>query len=576
MTKNILVTLILLLVFKALTSQVEKYAADYFIPPLDGQLYLSGTFGELRSNHFHAGIDIKTGGAEGKNIYAIADGYVSRIKVSTGGYGKVVYITHPNGFVSVYGHLQKFNTPLKEYVEELQYRREKFVVEGYPKKGEIEVRQGDIIAWSGNTGGSTAPHLHFEIREEASQHPVNPLLFESIAVKDFYRPKILGLAIYPVDDNASINGKNDTVFYSVGGWGEDHYLQGKPEIELSGKVSFGVRAYDPMNDIANKNGVYTIDFYEDTIQIFGLEMNKISFATTRYLNSLIDYGHFKKAKSRLVRTQIDTNNRLFNYRDVLENGIIQFSDNAVHQMKYVIKDLYGNTSVLKFKVKSLNDTLKRAVTQKDDKDGRFFKFSVNNTVENEDLKLNFPPQSFYQSFNFEFNTSTGDSTLFSPVFHIHNVFTPVHKSFTIKIKPQEIPEQYKDKLYISYLADNGGHWYIGAKWDNEWLVAKSKLFGNYAVMMDSIKPEITPTNIFDGKDVKAQKSIKIKVRDRETGISRYRGEINGKWVLFEYEPKKSRLEYKIDDHLIIGENQLEIRVVDLLGNESVYEAMLIY
>ena len=347
MIRKLLVFISLIFIFSTSFSQKKSYPASDFIPPVDGRLYLSGTFGELRSNHFHAGIDIKTGGVEGKNIYAIADGYVSRIKVATGGYGKVVYVTHYNGFVSVYGHLQKFVGPIATYVEKLQYQKERFVVEAFPGKDELVVKQGDLIALSGNTGGSTAPHLHFEIREEGSQHPVHPLLFKSISVKDFYRPKIQLLAIYPADNEALINGRNDTVIYSVGGWGEEHYLAKNPRIEISGNVSFGIKTYDPMNDVSNKNGVYTIELFRDSIQVFGLEMNKISFATTRYINSLIDYNYYKKRKSRVVRTQVDTNNRLFNYREVMDNGIVSFTDSAAYSMKYSVTDVYGNLSSAK-------------------------------------------------------------------------------------------------------------------------------------------------------------------------------------------------------------------------------------
>ncbi|MEJ2594329.1 MAG: M23 family metallopeptidase, partial [bacterium] len=474
----------------------------------------------------------------GKPVYAIGGGYVSRIKVSTGGYGKVVYITHPDGFVSVYGHLQRFTGALADYVKALQYRKESFVIEAYPDKEALPVRKGDVIAYSGNSGSSSAPHLHFEIREEASQHPVNPLMFNGFEVKDFFRPRILELAVYPVDDASLINGKNDTAFFPVAGWGEEHYLQGNPKIEVSGKVSFGIRTYDPMNDVPNKNGIYTIDFYRDDARVFGLEMNKVSFATTRYLNSLIDYGHYKKEGGRLVRTQVDTNNRLFNYREVINNGILIFPDSTVSTMKYVVKDVKGNTSSLEFVVKSTGnkDYAKRERELIGESDGRFLSFK--------------------------------DSTIYSPVYHVHNRFTPVHKSFSVKIIPEGYADSIAKKLYIAYRDGKGNSWYIGARWDEGWLSAESRLLGDYVVMADTIPPELKPVNI------SGSSKIKLRISDRETGISRYRGEINGEWVLFEYEPKKNLLEYQPDEHLVAGENRLELTVRDLLGNETVYMTVI--
>ncbi len=573
---GILIITLLLAAISSLNAQNNNYPPDYFIPPLDGQLLLSGTFGELRSNHFHAGIDIKTGGAEGKPVYAIADGYISRIKVSTGGYGKALYITHANGYVSVYGHLQRFNDTLQKYIRNYQYEKERFVVEKFPAKDELLVKKGKLIAYSGNTGGSTAPHLHFEIREESTQHPVNPLLFKSIGVTDFYRPKIHEVAIYPVDGDALINGKNDTVFFRVGGWGEGHYLTGKPKITVSGKASFGIRCHDPMNDVPNKNGVYTIDFFRDSTWIFGLEMDKISFATTRYLNSLIDYGYFKKKKRRVVRTQVDTNNRLLNYRGVLSNGIMEFSDSAVYQMKYLVKDVYGNTSKLDFEIRSsIGDSADRDIKVVRNSDTRF-QYNKINKFEKDDIRLSFPANAFYRSFDFQFSSKAGDSSQYSLIYTLHNKYTPVQKSFSISIKPTHYPEKSRGQLYIAVLGNNGSNWYIGSKWERDRITAKSRLLGKYVVMADTINPEIEAVNVYDGKDISGQTSIKVKIRDRETGIKRFRATLNDRWILMEYESKKRLLFYNFDDRLTKGENNLKVVVSDLLGNETVYEALLMY
>ncbi len=339
-------SVLLLIVTQYVHSQNVKYDQTSLHSPLDIPLYLSGTFGELRNNHFHSGLDIKTEGREGLPIHVAEDGYVSRIKVSTRGYGKAIYITHPNGYVTVYGHLQKFNDAIQQYVKEVQYKKESFSIQDYPKKDALIVKKGEIIAWSGNTGGSSGPHLHFEVREEASQHPINPLFFDGISIKDEFRPKILELGIYPVDEHSLINGSNDTVFYMVSGSGLNHFLDKKIKIEVSGRVSFGLRSYDPMNDISNKNGIYSLEMQIDTVTVFKLEMDKLSFATTRYMNSLIDYGYYKKQRRRMIRTQVDTNNRLFNYRNVNSNGIFTFTDGKKHKITYRVKDVYGNSSAL--------------------------------------------------------------------------------------------------------------------------------------------------------------------------------------------------------------------------------------
>ncbi|MFA7301975.1 MAG: M23 family metallopeptidase, partial [Candidatus Shapirobacteria bacterium] len=282
--------LVLLFFLSPFIPVAQQTYSEPFAPPLDIPLYLSGTFGELRPNHFHAGIDIKTQGREGQNVRAIEDGWVSRIKISPGGYGKALYITHPNGFVSVYGHLQRYGDSIQRYVKEIQYSRESFEVEIFPNEHELPVKKGDLVAYSGNTGGSMGPHLHFEIRDEATQYSLNPLLFTSIKVKDFYRPQILNMAVYPVDTNSFVNGKQETAFLEVTGWGDQHKLKSQRPVKVSGRVSFGIVAHDLMNEIPNKNGVFEVKLLDDTTQIFGLMLDKLSFATARYINSLIDYG----------------------------------------------------------------------------------------------------------------------------------------------------------------------------------------------------------------------------------------------------------------------------------------------
>ena len=213
-----------------------------------------------------------------------------------------------------------------------------------------QLKKGDVVAFSGNTGSSGGPHLHFEIREESTQYAVNPLLYKSIKIKDFIPPSIMELSVYPVDGQSLINGKNDTAFYTVEGNGKEYVLKGNPKITVSGNVSFGIRTVDRMNDIPNKNGVYEINLEMDGQQLFDISMDKLSFSTSRYINSLIDYNYYEKVNRRIVRTQIDGNNKLFNYKKVKNDGVVYFYDETVHHFIFTVKDAYNNTSELKFDI----------------------------------------------------------------------------------------------------------------------------------------------------------------------------------------------------------------------------------
>jgi hypothetical protein len=557
----------------------KQFPADYFRPPLDIPMYLSGTFGELRSNHFHAGIDIKTQGVEGKNVFAVADGYVSRIKVSLWGYGNVIYITHPNGLISVYGHLQRFNKVINRFVRKGQYKRKSYVVELFPDKDELVVKKGDVIALSGNTGGSMGPHLHFEIRDAGNQHPLNPLLYKSIKIKDRTKPVIAELAVYPVGNSSVVNNGTDTLFLPVVRKGNTYSLKNDQAINVSGKIAFGLRAYDKMDEINNKNGIYEEKLYLDSVLVFDIQMKELSFYTTRYINSLIDYNYYQKKKRRLIRTELDTNNQLSIYRTIKNNGVFNFDDTLSHQLEYMVKDAYGNSSRFMFLVKGSNpgDVIVKSRKPSKEDSVVFVHFAKQAEINFNGFKMTFSANAFYRSQEVSYGKQAGSEENYADVYRIGSRFIPLQKrcSFSIKLNRTVVDSLYS-KLYIAKVGKGGSLNYSGGVFEDGWMTGKSRSLGEFTVAIDTIPPAIKPVNVKDGKSVAKQRCLKFIIADKPTGIKNYAGFLNGKWVLMEYNPKKATLTYNFDWLLKKGKNNFKLVVIDNRDNKTVYEANLFY
>ncbi len=573
--RNIRYLIFLLFSFSfLLTDAQNRFPAEYFRSPLDIPVYLSGTFGELRTNHFHAGIDIKTQGVEGKKVYAVADGYVSRIKVSLWGYGNAIYITHPNGLVSVYGHLQKFSNKINQYVRENQYKRKSFVIELYPDKDLLKVKKGEVIALSGNTGGSMGPHLHFEIRDAGNQHPLNPLLFKSIKIKDKKKPVIAELAVYPVGNNAVVNDVADTLFFSVTGSDGKYGLRGSP-LKVHGNIAFGLRAYDRMDDTHNKNGIFQEQLFVDSVLVFDVIMKELSFYTGRYINSLVDYHYYQKKHRRLIRTELDTNNQLAIYRTVQNNGIFNFDDTLVHTAQYIVKDAYGNASVFNFSLEGYHPekVIKKEYPYTGDDRVVDVLFSKEAEIVLNDLKVIFPAGSFYRSQTVNYGVRSGSDDAYSNIFIIGNRFIPVQKYCSVSIKlNREIDDTLTSKLYVARVGEKGNTSYAGGTYNKGWMDFKTRSLGQYTVLIDTIAPKIKPLNVSNRKNVSGQKTLRFFISDKPTSIKKYNGFINGKWVLMEYNPKKGVITYRFDWLLKKGKNHFKLYVLDNRDNETIYEA----
>lgn len=562
--------LILLCFFNGSSLSEYSYVKNYFRSPVDFNLSLTGSFGELRPNHFHSGIDITTDGIEGKNVYAIADGYVSRIKVSAYGFGKAIYINHPNGYTSVYAHLQKFNSAIEQYIKQIQYSKESFEVELFPKNHELIITKGQIIAFSGNTGSSAGPHLHFEIRETKSETPLNPLLF-GYPVTDNIPPTINKMIVYPLDRNSMVENGIVSKKFSIKKINGQYFIDYPHTIKVHGKIGFGIDTHDLQSNSSAKNGVHSIELLLNDKTIYYHKMERFSFNETRYINCHIDYEEKLRNKNNFQKSFLAPNNLLSIYENSINRGIINFNDNNIHYLKYIIKDFNGNKSILSFKVQSTSSFISSSSAVIGPKYSAIFPFSKKNTFKTTEISIEIPENILYDSLLFEFNKLPSLKDTYTPVFQIHNKYTPVHSYFFISIKADKVPQNFRDKALIVSV-ENDIKTAIGGSWEYGFVTAKVRSFGNYAVAVDSIRPIITPLNISPNKSMKNEKTIKIRIKDNLSGIKSYKATVDGKWILMEYDAKARVLTYVFDERVSYGRHNFSLTVTDNKNNIANYSA----
>ena len=540
-----------------------------FHPPVKIPIYLSGNFGEIRSDHFHSGIDIKTQGTIGHHVFSIDDGYISRIKVQANGYGKSIYITHPNGFTSVYGHLDRYRDDIAAYVNSMQYKEQSHMVDLYLNQETFPLERGEFIAYSGNTGSSSGPHLHFEIRSSANQHPTNVLNY-NFDIKDQMAPRFHSLHLYPMDNRSHLNGKSERLSIRVVKDNGIYTIPYGTKIDGSGTLGISVEVFDYLDGASNRCGVYTLEMYVDNKLSYSHVMDEFSFSETRYINAHTDYEERVRSGIKAHRLHRLPNDRLRIYNKSVDNQALVMDESRRYPIRIVATDVAGNSSLLEFTLQGSNETVAVAVAVPDtDSDNvTTMKYNKANSFEKGPVRVDIPANALYQNMDFTFSISPQTDESLTPFYHIASRKVPVHSSYTLSIKSPSIdPTLYKKLLLISHNDDNevvsaGGEYRDGN------VVAKLRNFGEYSVALDTIAPEIISINNGKGDDYSGRKELRFTILDDLSGIGSYEGYIDNQWALFEYDPKSDLLLYKFDLKRITkgSAHELELYVADKKGN----------
>jgi hypothetical protein len=546
-----------------------------FSSPVDIPLLLSANFGELRIDHFHSGLDIKTQGVTGKEVVAAANGYISRISVSPVGFGNALYITHPSGYTTVYGHLEKFTSDIEAYVKARQYEKKTFPITLFPTREDFPVKQGELIAYSGNSGSSGGAHLHFEIRKSDSEKPINPLLF-NLGIADNIKPVIEKLVIYPANKNTLITNEHAIRKYNVTGNHGVYTLTPETEITVSGLAGFGIKAFDLLNDSNNKCAVHSIELSIDSVAIFKYTMDGFSFTESRFVNSHIDYETFMRDNTYIERAFVLPNDKLSTYSEVINRGLYNFSDNKKHHVHITVTDANNNTSVLKFNIKA--EALKKSTTELPDNGITIMPYNRTNRFSAENISVNIPEGALYDTLFFSYKMEKGTKDMLSDLHYVADKFTPIQKAFTVSIKPTIKPKGMESKMLIIRLADDQTKIAVNSFWSDGYLSADVLALGRYFVGIDTTKPIISAVGLTKNENLSGKKELRIKITDELSGIKSYEGSIDGKWALFEYDQKNDMLTYRFDDKRITkgSKHNLILQVADNKDNVSTFKCDFIW
>jgi hypothetical protein len=620
-----LVVLLFISCFTPLFGQYDKVEDGYFKFPIQPERtnFLAGNMGELRASHFHAGLDIKTNGVEGLNVYTAADGYVSRIAVSTGGYGNCVYVAHPNGTTTVYAHLQSFNEELAQYVLENQYQQKSFTLNLFPERNQFKLEQGEILGFSGNSGSSTGPHLHFEIRN-VQQQVLDPLRFGFTQIKDQIAPIAERIALKTMNIDARVNGEFGRFEFNLERRGNEYVIP--DTILATGKLGIELWGHDKLDGAANKNGIPSIDVFQNDQLLFSQRIDTVSFALQNNIRVHTNYQAEQETRRRYNKLYVDDGNVLGFYRKLQDNGFFHAKTDSIYNVTIVLADAYNNQRLVSFVVKGtvsnkvvsktsnaeghsyiLDNTLQlkkkkegeaNKITLYTAEGSRIIDPAYQSTLDNIyliDLTKGIPSQIDYghgmEDLNLVNSIPSGvtydfSDTGFTLQFNKNSLFDTLYlesshklnengKSEILKLGPSLIPLKNGISIELSPLAkydsletyqvyslsSNGKPSYVGGEWVNGKIRFSTSSLDEFTLLKDKVKPSVQYKPTTNG-------TVVFTIDDAMSGISSYEAKLNGEWLLMHYDPKKKIIWSEQLDKSKPISGDLALVVTDNAGNKK--------
>lgn len=543
----------------SLNSLAQHRTITDFDVPIKIPLLVAGSFGELRPNHFHAGVDFSANYKIGDPVYAPADGVVNRIKVSSFGYGKALYVKHNNGYTTVYGHLSAYGDKIAKYVNDKQYESKQFEIELFPLAKELPVKKGDVIGYIGNTGGSGGPHLHYEIRDTKTEHILNAQAFSlKDAITDTEQAIINGVYVYPLTDETIINNENS--FFEIALSKQNNSYKSNT-IQAKGTIGFGINTHDTQNGSRGKNGIYRMVTYVNGTKNFEVVFDGFSFDESKYLNQYIDYKYYQLSGNRIQKLFVVNDLPLSLIKTKKNNGQIVVNESEDLNFKIEVFDAHENKQTIEIPVKYYD----YQINKKPKPDGKYIDYLKDYAFEENNVSVEWDARTFFEDVYLKIKTENNKLTL-------HKDEYAVQKNISIKML---VPDDYpnKDQTFIGKTDGKKVKYFDTWKRGNDFRI-RTKELGTYELVTDKADPIV---NFVSDYDTFTKEDVLVfEIEDKLSGINTYSGYLNNEWILFDYDYKTKKLIHKLSDEKFTpGTNTLRLEVTDRVGNNTTFEQTIV-